>query len=128
MAACTVAFGVYAIMQNSFFFFYLAECFIRDKRTPAILKSSAPSTNTIELIPADMAYFKSTVAPTSTNRNISAATQSLLYFWESLCDNTLYFWLMIIPKLIMAKSPDNGMIPSSLFCSSINRKEKAKYN
>ncbi len=84
MAACTVAFGVYAIMQNSFSFLF-SGVLIRDKRTPAILKSSAPSTNTIELIPADMAYFKSTVAPTRAcleihSRNFSFLTICVPHF------------------------------------------------
>ena len=86
IAAWTVAFGVYAIMQNHF------SCFVspvlnNDIATPDILNINVPTTNRTAKIPAAAAYLKSTVAPTSTNRKISAAIQSLLYFMDNRSAN-----------------------------------------
>ena len=77
IAACTVAFGVYAIMQNSFSCL-VSVVFIKDIATPSILKAKAPITSKTANMPAVIAY----------------------------------------PKLIIAKSPETGIIPSKRFCNS----------
>ena len=123
IAACTVALGVYDIMQNSFSCF-VSLVFIKDIATPSILNTKAPIISKTANIPEVTAYFKSTVAPTSTKRNTSAATHNLLYLFDNRSDNTEYFCFITIPKLIIAKSPEIGMIPSKRFCNSRSRNEK----
>ena len=83
IAACTVAFGVQAIMQNHFSYF-VSLVLISDIATPAILNTNEQATSRTARIPAVTAYLKSTVAPTRTNRKISAATHSLLYLTDNL--------------------------------------------
>lgn len=123
IAACTVALGVYAIMQNSFSC-RVSLVFIKDIATPDILNAKAPIINKTANIPAAAAYFKSTAAPTSTKRNTSAATHNLLYLPDNRLANTEYFCFITIPKLIIAKRPEIGIIPSKRFCNSRSRNEK----
>ena len=125
IAACTVALGIYANIQKnrSFRFNFVL---IKDNDTPNSLNNKAPIANRTAGIPADKAYRISTDAPTSTNKNTSAATQSLLYFPESLWAKMSHFCVMIIPKLMMARSPDMGIMFSRRFCNSIRRNEKLR--
>lgn len=83
MAACTVAFGVYASMQNIFSLLVSSEP-SRQSHTPAMRNSKAPQSSITAKTPAEYTYWRSTVAPTSTNRIISAATHSLLYLVDNL--------------------------------------------
>ena len=91
IAACTVAFGVYAIMQN-ILSFIVSFVLIRHKNTPAILNTSTHKIKTIDVPPADTAYLISTVAPTKTNKTISATTHNLLNFADNLLATTSLFF------------------------------------
>lgn len=55
IAACTVALGRYAIMQN-ILSFIVSSVFNRHKNTPIILNTRTPKINTTDEMPADTAY------------------------------------------------------------------------
>ena len=109
IAACTVAFGVYAIMQNilSFIFSFV---FNKQQNTPIIRKINTPKIKTTAAIPAVLTYFRSTVAPTSTNSMISAATHNLLNFPESLLATTVLFFCSAMPIHITAIKDAKGIM------------------
>lgn len=74
-------------MLNIFSFLFRL-VFIREIKTPSILKINTANMSKIPVNPVLRAYFILTAAPTSTKSIISAATQSLEYFKESLFDNS----------------------------------------
>ena len=76
IAACTVALGMYAIMQKDR---SLADSsvFHKQRKTPAMRKTRTPNISKIAAGPALNAYPMSTVAPTRTKSRISAPTYTL---------------------------------------------------
>ena len=72
---------------------------------------------------ADNAYFIFTVAPTSTKSITSAAIHNLEYFTDSLLDSIVFFAWMPVPMLIMARRPENPIIPVSE-CSKVTRRKE----
>ena len=101
IAACTVAFGVYAIIVNNLSFL-LRLVPNKHTNTPSILKNSAPTMTIIALMPTLPRYPIFTVAPTSTNKNTSAATHNFPYLTESLFATTSLFFCNPIPINIIA--------------------------
>ena len=107
IAACTVAFGIYAIMQN-ILSFIVSLVLIKHKNTPAIRNTSTPRIKRIDVPPADTAYLISTVAPTKTNRTISATTHNLLNFTDNLFAAISLFFCKAIPIVMTAIKDANG--------------------
>jgi len=101
--------------------------FTNDNATPIILNNNAPITSNTANIPADSTYFKSTVAPTSTNKNTSAPSHNLLNFADNRKASTLYFCFIMIPTLIIASKPEIGINPANLFCTSKSKQKNTKY-
>ena len=124
-AACTVAFGVYAIMQN-ILSRMVSFVFNRHKNTPNILNIRTPKINITDKTPADTAYFISTVAPTNTNKTISATTHSLLNFTDNLFATTSRFFCRAIPIAITAIKEANGRIVENLSSNVTKIKDRHK--
>ena len=83
IAACTVAFGMYAAMQNTFSF-RLRSVLLRESRTPRLLTISPTMITASPRRPTWNMSLTSTCAPTRTKRSISANIHTLLNFSDNL--------------------------------------------
>ena len=119
MAAWTVAFGIYAIMQNVRSFLF-KPVFKRQKNTPTIRNTSTPKIKITAANPADSAYLIFTVAPTRTNSIISETTHSLLNLTDKRSATLFRFFWSVIPTAITAINEANG-ITSASWSSNVTR-------
>ena len=123
IAACTVAFGRYAITQNNLSL-ALKGVLIRHISTPAVLNKSAVIIITTAAIPAPSIYLISTAAPTSTKSITSAASHNFPNFSDNLFDtNAVLLSLSTQAMLTTARSPEIATFPSSQLSIDTRRNE-----
>ena len=125
MAACTVAFGIYANMQKrrSRICNFVPN---RQTNTPNIRNPITPKSRATAASPEANAYWMSTVAPTRTNSNNSAATQSLEYLADKRSATALRPLCSITPVLMTASNPENPIAPGIASSSVTYRKDRLK--
>ena len=85
-------------------------------------KINTPRITIIAEIPVANIYFKSTIAPTNTNKITTAATHSLENFSDNLVATTIFLLCNAIPILMITRSPRIGTTLSA--SNHANRKDR----
>ena len=98
----------------------------RQTDTPSIRNTNAPTITTNAFTPIFPRYPTFTVAPTSTNRNTSAATHSFPYFTEILFATTSLFFCKPIPMNMIAINAENVIAVFKLSSITTSNREILK--